>query len=66
MPITVETADLISIQQAARALGKPRSTIYRWVDNNRIHAIRLGGTLFVPTSEVERLKNEGNKQTAES
>ena len=58
MPITVESADLISIQQSAKMLGKPRSTIYRWVGNGRIIAIRLGGILFVPRSEIERLVNK--------
>lgn len=56
MPITVETSDLVSVQKAAKELDKPRSTIYRWVDSGRINAIRLGGILFIPVSEIERLK----------
>ena len=57
MPIRVETADLMSIQQAARELDKPRSTIYRWAGRGKIITIKLGGILFVPKTEVERLKN---------
>jgi len=62
MTIRVETNDLISIQQAAKELGRPRATIYRWAEKGKIITIRLGGILFVPKSEIERLKT---KQTAE-
>lgn len=56
--ITVTTADLVSMQKAAELLGKPRMTIYRWVNRNKIHAIRLNGQLYVPVSEVERIQKE--------
>ena len=57
MTIRVETTDLISIQQAAKELGRPRATVYRWAEKGKIITIRLGGILFVPKSEIERLKN---------
>jgi len=53
--IIVFTPDLLSVQDAARLLGKPRSTAYRWIHSGHLLTIRLGGVLFVPTSEVERL-----------
>jgi excisionase family DNA binding protein len=53
--ITVFTEDLVSVQEAARRLSRPRSTLYRWIDAGTIVTIRLGGILFVPTSEIERL-----------
>ena len=65
MTIKVESADLMSIQQAAEELSKPRSTIYRWVKAKKIIAIQLGGILFVPKSEVERLKETVKAATAE-
>ena len=58
MTIQVESTDLMSIQQAAGELDKPRSTIYRWAERGKIITIRLGGILFVPKTEVERLKNK--------
>jgi len=58
MTIQIESTDLMSIQQAARELDKPRSTIYRWAERGKIITIQLGGVLFVPTSEVNRLKNK--------
>jgi len=64
--IKVSTDDLVSVAQAALELGKPRVTIYRWVEDRKVVAIRLGGILFVPVSEVERLKREINTQAAQS
>jgi len=31
-------------------------TLYRWLDAGKIVGIKLGGVLFIPESEVERLK----------
>lgn len=58
MAIRVESSDLMSIQQAARELEIPRTTMYRWAERDKIITIRLGGILFVPKSEVERLQKE--------
>jgi len=59
--IKVTTDDLVSVARAAEALGRPRLTIYRWIDAGKIHGIKLGGVLFIPKSEVERLKRENEK-----
>ena len=56
--IKVSTDDLMSVQDAAKALNRPRYTIYRWIEGGKIIGLRFGGILFVPVSEVERLKNE--------
>ena len=56
--ITVTTKDLISVQDAAKVLNRHRYQIYRWIDAGKIISIRLGGILFIPVSEVERLKND--------
>ena len=66
MEIKVTTDDLVSVADAARALGRPKMTIYRWVDASKIVGIKLGGMLFIPKTEVERLKREINEQAAES
>lgn len=66
MTIRIETTDLMSILQAAKELGKPRATIYRWAEKRKIITIQLGGILFVPRSEIERLNKERNSQATES
>ncbi|MBA7581116.1 hypothetical protein ES708_23016 [subsurface metagenome] len=62
--IKVITSDLVSVQDAAKELKRPRLTIYRWIEAGKIIGIKLGGILFIPVSEVERLKQEGKNQAA--
>jgi len=56
--IRVLADDLMTVPKAAEALGRPKMTLYRWLEAGKIHAIKLGGILFIPLSEVERLKNQ--------
>lgn len=62
MGINVETPDLISIQQFAKEMSMPRTTVYRWAERGKVVAIRLGGVLFIPRSEVERLKQKKGEE----
>lgn len=64
MEIKVKTDDLLSVADAAKELELARYTIYRWVETGKIIGIKLGGIIFIPKSEVERLKKE-NKQATE-
>ena len=57
--ITVTTTDLVSVQEAARLLGRPRVTIYRWLSKGKIGSVRFGGIIYIPASEVERFKRQG-------
>ena len=61
--IRITTSDLVSVQDAAKELERPRLTVYRWIDAGKIISIKLGGIIFIPKSEVERIKQE-NKQAA--
>ncbi len=59
------TGDLLTVPDAARLLGKPKMTLYRWAKKGKVIAVRFGGISFIPRSEVERLKKERNKETAQ-
>jgi excisionase family DNA binding protein len=54
--IRVLTDDFITVPEAAKQLGKPKMTLYRWIGSNKLIAVTFGGILFIPKSEVERLK----------
>ena len=56
--ITIESGDLYSVSRAAEALSRPRITIYRWVKTGKVLSIKLGGVIFIPVTEVERLFTE--------
>jgi excisionase family DNA binding protein len=47
----------LTIPQAAAALNMSRATIYRRIEDGTIRAVRIGGLIRVPTSELERIVN---------
>ena len=55
--LRVVTDEFVTVPEAAKQLGKPKMTLYRWIGADKLIAITFGGILFVPASEVERLKN---------
>ena len=61
--VEITTDDLLSVPQAARLLNRPKITLYRWIEKGKIVAIHLGGVLFIPKREVERLQNERSRST---
>lgn len=58
--ITITTEDLVTVLQAAKELGLHHTTIYRRIEAGKIASLRLGGILFIPKSEIERLKGEAS------
>jgi len=62
--IEINTNDLVTIPAAAEALGRPKITLYRWIEKGKITAIELGGVLFIQVKELERLKTEAKEKAA--
>lgn len=58
MEIKFKPDDLVTVPETAKQLGRPKMTLYRWVRANKILWCQLGGILFIPKTEVERLKVE--------
>ena len=54
--ILLKSDELLSVAQAARQLDKPKITLYRWVEKGTMFGVKLGGIIFIPVSEVERIK----------
>jgi excisionase family DNA binding protein len=59
--ITINTDDLLSVQAAAKRLGRPRLAVYRMIKRKAITGIELGGTTFVLTKEIEEILKGGVK-----
>jgi len=65
MEIKMQTDDLVTVAQAADQLSRPRMAIYRMVKRNRMIGVTFGGVLYIPTSELERMKKELETEPAE-
>ena len=46
---------LLSVKQAAQALGVSRETVRRWIYRGVLHAVRVGRNHKVPEIELQRL-----------
>lgn len=49
----------VSPAEAGRLLGLGRTTIYRLIRNKRIHAVKVGSRIVVPSSVLLDLIAEG-------
>ncbi len=51
-------ADAYGPEEAAKLLGKGVATIWRWIRDEKILAVRIGGRTLIPKREIERLQKE--------
>ena len=51
-------ADASGPEQAAKLLGKGEATIWRWIRDDKILAVRIGGRTLIPNQEIKRLKKQ--------
>jgi excisionase family DNA binding protein len=51
-------ADAYGPEEAAKLLGKGVATIWRWIRDEKILAVRIGGRTLIPEKEIERLQKE--------
>ena len=62
----LQKGDVLSVNAAAREIGVRNVTLYRWTQAGKASYVMFGGIMFIPVTEVERLRKEKNKQTAEA
>ncbi|MBA7573711.1 hypothetical protein ES708_15509 [subsurface metagenome] len=48
--------DVLTVGWAAKELSVSRQAVYDWVKQGKILGIQLGGILFIPRSEIKRMK----------
>ena len=51
-------ADAYGPEETAKLLGKGVATIWRWIRDEKILAVRIGGRTLIPEREIERLQKE--------
>lgn len=54
------TARLLKVPEAAEMLALSQKTVWQWIGQRRIGVVRLGRSVRVPQSEIERLMGEGS------
>ena len=59
MRLIFESADLISMRDAAVQLGITAMTLHRWCHKGKIQAVKVGTYRAIPKAEIERLKKNG-------
>jgi len=51
-------ADAYGPEETAKLLGKGIATIWRWIRDEKILVVRIGGRTLIPRQEIERLKKQ--------
>ena len=62
----LQRGDVLSVNAAAREIGVRNVTLYRWTQAGKASYVMFGGIMFIPVTEIERLKRERNKQATEA
>ena len=55
--IKVNSEDVMTIGEAAKTLSVTRQTIYDWIEDKKIIPMVFGERTYIPTCEVNRMKN---------
>jgi len=54
--IEVDIEDAYEVKEAALALGVGEATIWRWIRENTLHAVKLQGRTLITKKEVDAIK----------
>ena len=56
--------ELITVEEAGRALGVSRSTVWRLIQRGELPSVRRGGRRLVPADAARRRRRRGQSPTA--
>jgi len=54
----LQKGDVLTVAAAAEEIGIHHATLYRWAEAGKVAFVRFGSIMFIPVTEVERLRNE--------
>jgi hypothetical protein len=54
----MDDEEILTLDEAARSLGRPESSLRDDVANGRLHALEVAGTWTTTRAEVERYRRE--------
>ena len=64
--VTTAETNLVNLSEASRRLGINYVTLWRWIKKGKVTPVRLLGLPFLTLNQVESLKKEMNRETAEA
>ncbi len=53
-----EVQQYYTISQYARALGITNTTVYRWIEDNKIKTVEIAGKRMIPAKELKPTKRK--------
>ena len=62
----IKPGDVLTVGAASEKIGIHHATLYKWAQAGKVAFVQFGGIMFIPVTEVERIKKERNKQAAEA
>ncbi|GAI91494.1 unnamed protein product [marine sediment metagenome] len=65
MVTQLNPGEVLTVNAASEEIGIHHATLYRWAEAGKVAFVRFGGIMFIPVTEIQRLKRERNKETAE-
>lgn len=60
-----QKGDVLSVNAAALAIGVRNVTLYRWTQSGKASYVNFGGVMWIPYTEVLRLKQERDGSNGE-
>ncbi len=64
MVTKLNPGEVLTVNAASEEIGIHHATLYRWAEAGKVAFVRFGGIMFIPVTEVQRLKKEKNDQAA--
>ena len=59
---TFSTEDLLSVPQAAKELGVHFATVYRWIERELLHPVRIANQIFLTIADVKALREQRERE----
>lgn len=58
----LKPGEVLPVNPASVEIGIHHATLYHWAQIGKVAFVNFGGIMFIPVTEVERLKREKNQE----
>jgi len=57
-----KSKEFLTVEEFSRTFRVSKNSVYKWVRNGTVKAVRIGRVVSIPTSELEAKKKEMNRK----